>query len=249
MTHEQYQAILPAYVLGAADESEARLVVRHLSRCRACQALLANYRALSEDLLYTITPTFAPMGQGGRLQRDIAYARLAEGSFGQPPASAGPVSRWYRVRASLAWPIIVLTLLALLLTNVYWFDRVNRLEEQVAGQTMFASMPVIPAAVLRSEPSSGRAQGIVYRGEGGTSALICVFDMPELPAGMAYQVWLIQDGKRDSGGLFQVSGDGYGILMLDLQRPLSDYSAVGITVEPEAGSAGPTSPRVIGGAL
>jgi hypothetical protein len=250
MTHEEYQAIIPAYAVGAADEPEARLVARHLRGCRECRALLANYRALSDDLLYTIRPAFAPVGLGGRLQRGLAYARLSEGDFGGAPAGFGSGWLWHRLRSILVWPIIVLALLSLLLTNVYWFDRVNRLEEQVAGQTMFAaSVPTIPAAVLRSDPGANRAQGVVYRGEGGASALVTVFDMPVLPAGMAYQVWLIEDGKRDSGGLFQVSPDGYGILLLDLRRPLADYDALGITVEPETGSAGPTSPRVIGGSL
>jgi hypothetical protein len=248
MTHEEYQAIVPAYALGAADEPEAQLLARHLRRCRRCRALLADYRGLSEELLYTLTPVFAPVGLGGRLQRSLAYARLAQDGF--EPAPASP---WHRVRAILVWPIIVLALLSLLLTNVYWFDRVNRLGEQVAGQaagqTLLAGVPTIPAAVLRSDPGSNGAQGIVYRGAGGNRALICVFDMPQLPAGMAYQVWLIEDGKRDSGGLFRVSPEGYGILMLDLQHPLADYDGVGITVEPEAGSTGPTSPRVIGGAL
>ena len=254
MTHEEYQAIIPAYALGAADEPEAQLVARHLRHCRSAAPCCRITARSPKTLLYTVTPAFAPVGLGGRLQHSLAYARLAEGGFGQAPAAAVPGAVWYRVRSILVWPIIVLALLSLLLTNVYWFDRVNRLEEQVAGQTIFMAdvatkVPTIPAAVLRSDPGVNGAQGIVYRGEGGNSALICVFDMPELPAGMAYQVWLIEDGKRDSGGLFQVSPDGYGILMLDLQHPLTDYQAVGITVEPESGSAGPTSPRVIGGPL
>jgi hypothetical protein len=245
MTHEEYQAIIPAYAFGAADEPEARLLARHLRRCRQCGALLASYRALSENLLYAIIPASAPAGLSGRLLRGLVYPTQMEGSFGQARDGV-----WRGVRPILAWPVIMLALLSLLLTNVYWFDRVRRLEAQMTGQTVFGdSVPTTPAAVLRSDPGGDGAQGVVYTGTRGKSALVCVFEMPELPAGMAYQVWLIEDGKRDSGGLFHVSPDGYGILQLDLKRPLADYEALGITVEPEEGSTGPTSPRVIGGPL
>ena len=83
----------------------------------------------------------------------------------------------------------------------------------------------------------------------GQIALLCVYGMPELPPDKAYQVWLIKDGKRESGGVFQVSEYGFGFLMVRPTYSLSEYSSVGITVEPVVGSPAPTSPRVLGGTL
>jgi anti-sigma-K factor RskA len=70
--------------------------------------------------------------------------------------------------------------------------------------------------------------------------------MPALPRGMAYQVWLIQGEQRQSAGVFQVDREGNGILFVELDRPLAEFDAVGVTVEPASGSSSPTSPRVIG---
>jgi len=90
---------------------------------------------------------------------------------------------------------------------------------------------------------------VVYAPGGVGWVLLCVYDMPTLPEGMAYQVWLIRNGERDSGGVFQVSPKGYGLLLMELAQPLDAYEALGITIEPASGSPGPTSPRVLGGRL
>jgi anti-sigma-K factor RskA len=106
-----------------------------------------------------------------------------------------------------------------------------------------------PAIPLRADAAGSWAQGVVYAPTGSQIGLLCVYDMPALPEDQTYQVWLIKDGQRESGGLFRVSQDGFGVLMLRPTRPLREYSAVGITVEPAGGSPGPTSPRVLGGSL
>lgn len=239
MSHEDFQAIIPAYAFGATDAEETRQVAEHVRRCRECRALLASYRALSDDMLYVAPGMPAPAGAGEGLQR-----RLAGGA--RLPAA---VNRRGQVGARLAWSLAALALLAFVLTNVYWFSRMGRLEEQVAAQVaQLSGISTTPTTVLYAdEDQPGR--GVLYAASGNRLMLLCVYDMPELPEGRAYQVWLIRDGERDSGGLFRVSPKGYGLLLLDLARPLTEYEAVGITVEPAGGSPGPTSPRVIGGRL
>jgi anti-sigma-K factor RskA len=136
------------------------------------------------------------------------------------------------------------------LTNAYWFGRVNHLDRQVAEQaSLVASLANAPATALRAEASAPYAQGVVYASTSGQAALLCVYGMPALPSDKAYQLWLIKDGKRESGGVFQVSDNGFGFLMVKPAHPLTDYSSVGITVEPIGGSPAPTSPRVLGGNL
>jgi len=240
MPHEEYQGLIPAYAFGATDAAETRLVAEHLERCEECRGLLASYRALSDNMLYAVPGSFAPARAGERLARRLAGS-------GRPAARA---NLWERMGARLAWPLVAVALLALVLTNVYWSGRIGRLEEQVAAQVaaVNAASPA-PAGVLYADDEASHAAGVVYAPNGMGWVLLCVYDMPELPEGMAYQVWLIRDGGRDSGGLFRVSPKGYGLLLMELTQPLAEYEALGVTIEPATGSPGPTSPRVIGGRL
>ena len=147
-------------------------------------------------------------------------------------------------------PGLAFAVLLLVITNLYWFGRTNSLQQQLTEQaSLVASLANASTISLHADAPVPNAQGVVYASTKGQIALLCVYGMSELPPDQAYQVWLIKDGKRESGGVFQVSEYGFGFLMVKPTHPLSEYSAVGITVEPVVGSPAPTSPRVLGGTL
>jgi len=240
MDHESIEGLIPAYALGAADPAESRAVEAHLRACTTCRGLLAEYRDLGDDLLFAAPPMSAPAGLTERMR-----VRLAP-----PRYEAAPRTWWGKFSGTLLVPTLATAILLLLVTNVVWFGRMNRLDRQVAEQaSLVASRANAPTTALRAEAAAPYAQGVVYASDSGQAALLCVYGMPALPGDKAYQLWLIKDGKRESGGVFQVSEGGFGFLMVKPASPLSDYSSVGITVEPIGGSPAPTSPRVLGGNL
>jgi anti-sigma-K factor RskA len=240
MDHESIEGLVPAYALGAADFDESRTVEAHLAACATCRDLLAEYRELGSDLLYAAPPMAAPAGLTERMRERLA-----------PPRHEAVRGAWWtRLHGAFFVPALAAAVLLLVITNVYWFGRVNHLDRKVTEQaSLVASLANAPATALRAEASAPYAQGVVYTATGGQAALLCVYGMPALPSDKAYQLWLIKDGKRESGGVFQVSEGGFGFLMVRPTRPLTDYSSVGITIEPSGGSPAPTSPRVIGGNL
>jgi anti-sigma-K factor RskA len=240
MDHEAIEGLIPAYALGVADLDENRVVEAHLAACATCRGLLAEYRDLSGDLLFSAPPMAAPAGLTERMRERLAPLRN----------EAASRAWWIRLRGALLVPALAAVVLLLVVTNIYWFGRMNRLDRQVTEQaSLVASLADAPATALRGEASAPYAQGVVYASTSGQAALLCVYGMPALPSDKAYQLWLIKDGKRESGGVFQVSANGFGFLMVKPAHPLTDYSSVGITVEPIGGSPAPTSPRVLGGNL
>jgi anti-sigma-K factor RskA len=240
MDHELIEGLIPAYALGATDARECRAVESHLPSCDACRALLAQYRSLGDDLLYAVPAMAAPAGLTERMQRRLPAAR----------PRAKPASWWDRLRMRPMAPALGAVILLLAITNLYWFGRMNRLERQASQQaSVFDSLANAPAIPLYADAAETWAQGVVYTPPGGQMALLCVYKMAALPPGKAYQLWLIRDGQRDSGGVFQVTSDGFGLLVVRPTRPLREYRAVGITVEPGGGSPAPTSPRVLWGSL
>ena len=58
-------------------------------------------------------------------------------------------------------------------------------------------------------------------------------------------LWLIDGSQPESVGLLQTSPDGRGTAEVVAQRPLSQYQAFGISIEPAGGSDQPTTTPIV----
>lgn len=242
--HEAMIDLIPAYAIGAADAGERAMVDAHLKTCAECRALLQDYRAMAEDLSFAAPLAAAPVGLTEDLRKRLAAELAAPGR-----------RTWLDGLRLGRWPVVaaVVTALALLvLTNIYWAGRVGRLEKQADA---LAALSRAPGIALRASDSrgsgydTGAGNGVVYVQPGSNVALLCVYALPQLEPGTTYQAWLVENGQRVSAGTFGVNRDGYGLLLIDSTKPVSEYEQLGITIEPAGGSPAPTTPRVIGGEL
>jgi anti-sigma-K factor RskA len=73
-----------------------------------------------------------------------------------------------------------------------------------------------------------------------------MWHLPELSEEKIYQIWLIQpDGHRVSAGLFRPQADlDYTTQPVYAKQDISQFTGVGVTVEPAGGSEEPTGPRL-----
>jgi anti-sigma-K factor RskA len=92
-----------------------------------------------------------------------------------------------------------------------------------------------------------QAQGYLMVFDNENYGTLVVEDAPLLDAEHQYQLWLIRDGKRTSGGVFSVDQAGYGTLQVSANMPLESFPTFGVTIEPTGGSPGPTGKKVLGG--
>ncbi len=100
-----------------------------------------------------------------------------------------------------------------------------------------SDLPVSATGVLFAEPQ-GREVYLVANG------------LPALPRDQRYQVWLFTtDDQQLSAGLVTVGADGDLRAFLETPAPFANYVGVGLTAEPESGSAIPTSDLVLGGSF
>jgi len=130
-----------------------------------------------------------------------------------------------------------------------WQEVQQQLAVQRQAFTLITAAEARPV-LLRSDAADSRARGILVLRPTDPHAVLIVQDLPPLPRDRAYQLWLAWgDRQRDNGGVFRVDEEGFGVLHITAPRPFAAYHRVGITEEPAGGSPGPTSPRVIGGAL
>ena len=239
--HESIVDLIPAYAIGAADGDERMAVDAHLKSCAECRALVAEYHGLGADLLFAAPLAPAPAGLSEGLRERLNA---------QPVRSSG--RDWFGFLRNPVFAFGVAALVLLVLTNVYWAGRVGKLESQAGDLAALAQAPGItlrPANANGDSYTTAVADGVVYVQPGGKVALLCVYAMPQLQQDKTYQAWLVQDGQRTSAGTFNVNRDGYGVLLINAGKPVSEYQQLGITVEPAGGSLAPTSPRVLGGDL
>ncbi len=238
--HEAVESLIPAHALGSADPEEARQVAAHVRRCFPCRALLADYVRLGEELLFAVPLVSAPAHLHDDLRRRLTAheaGRRYNGRLAWAPRGWG-------------WAALAASLVLFCASNLYWWDRLTAAEASMALQaTAIAAMREAPTVRLAGDAPAPDAYGTLAAPARETVAVLYVYGLPALEPGKVYQVWLIRQGQRDSGGLFTVDARGAGTWIVRAPRPLGEYEAVGVTVEPAGGSQGPTSPRVLGGRL
>lgn len=233
--------LLAAFVLDSLDEEQAVQVAEHLATCPACRADWLSYQSVSDQLALA-APDAAPPA---RLKQKIM------GQLQTPRLEPAPQPRrsWRQRVAALfqgaapAWGVASLVLAALLVaSNLWWWQRADQERQTTAS----GSMRVV--AMTGTAVAPGAAGTLVISGDGEYGTLI-VDDLPALDENQQYQLWLIRNGQRTSGGVFSVNSEGYGALWISSPEPLSSYPAFGVTVEPAGGSPGPTGDKVLGGSL
>lgn len=103
--------------------------------------------------------------------------------------------------------------------------------------------------LLWGSEASPSARGMMVVSRTESRAVLLALNLPPLPDDKAYQVWLIKDGLKYSGGLFKVDSTGYGQAVIIPVVPFTEIDALGITIEPARGSTGPTGASVLKGDL
>ena len=232
--------LIPGYALDCLNEEEKLQVAEHLSQCASCQSELDSYRHIVDELHEAVPPAQPP----AELRRKILLAVQPKRAPGQSNAVMPAWQRfWTKLQSGApVWAYASFALVIVLAaSNIWMLQRVNRLE--ATSQSEFRTVS------LTGTDIAPNATGMLVLSRDGNLGTLVVDSLPALDVTHQYQLWLIKDGKRTSGGVFSVSNDGYGALAISSPQPLKEFAAFGITIEPAGGSAGPTGDKVMGGNL
>ena len=119
----------------------------------------------------------------------------------------------------------------------------QRGEQQVVAQPSAAQraaeLLTAPGARVSTVAASSGGTATVVRA--GQQVAVLTTGLPAGGAGRDYQLWLVSGDALTSAGMLRVSADGSAATVVD--APSVD--AVGISVEPEAGSQQPTTTPVV----
>lgn len=236
-TNDHVDELIPAYVLGSLDYDDEIQVSDHLSTCDLCMAELHSYQRVVEELPATVNISQPSIDLKGKVMAQVS-------SRAQEKAGLKPESGLRRLLQDRGIaPVFGLTSLVLIFVLItssifLWLEVV---ELRAAGSTGFVSLR------LEGTDFTPAASGVIIINQAGDYGTLIVDRLPVPPETHEYQLWLIEDGQRTSGGLFSVNDSGYGAMKIYTKKPLIAFSEFGITVEPVGGSDGPTGDKVLGG--
>ncbi|SDU76946.1 anti-sigma factor [Jiangella alkaliphila] len=238
LPHPDVHALAAAYALNATTDDEAREFERHLVRCPACQAEVAQFRETAATLgaALAVAP---PQALKARVMTRIAQVRPL------PPKPDGrdDGARHRRSDRRGWWPRATMGLIAasIATTTVLATQLDGARDDLERSQSASAVMRQVIEApdvgVARAEADGAHGTVLLSRAE--DLAILISTDMPPAGTGHVYQVWFIHpDGIRSAG------------LLDDTDAPLltsglGASNRIGITVEPNGGSDQPTSDPVM----
>lgn len=235
-----FREMVPGYALDALEAEEKRRFEKHLRGCGECQGLLEEYRATADGLLLSLPPRLPPSRVRARLIASLASAR--------PAPSASRPHRW--PVGQLASGLALALLLALNLWTAAQLRDVKRqqalLQEQLRSSQTALALQANPQA--RTLTVSGeRASGSLVLNPQQNTGVLFAWGLEPLDTSSTYQAWLIRpDGSRVSAGLFRPEpNQDLASLVIVADSPLSDFVALGVTIEPQGGSPAPTGRRVL----
>ncbi len=229
--HQEMIDNIPAYALGALDAEEAANLADHIASCAECQAEHLNYQETA-DQLGLAAPDRAP---SMRVKQEL-FSQIQTDIQAEPVEdrkSAG-WRGWFSRRPALGLVSVGLVLLLALGNLLLW----NQVRDQTPAQ-----FRILNLSATEVNPD---AVGVLILSADGQYGTLVTNDLAPLSEEQQYQLWLIEDGARTSGGVFSVSDSGYAALRVYSKQPLDEYDGFGITIEPFGGSPGPTGDKVLG---
>jgi anti-sigma-K factor RskA len=259
MTHDELRELATSYALDTATRRERGLFEAHLAECDECRRETMSFEPVVQGLAFA-----APLQEPRRGLR----AEVLERATGRSAKAGGTVARpgtWPGWMAAAAATVLVgvvgayainvrnrmETLEAELREATTAVARVNAevadLQRTAAEQQM--ALLILGASDLaridlRAEPAvpNARARAFWNRASG---LVFTASDLPAVPEGKAYQLWVLTAGAPVSAGLIQP--DARGVVDLVIQTPLDLPAPTGmaVTVEPAGGVPSPTGERVL----
>jgi anti-sigma-K factor RskA len=233
LDHERIEELLAGYALLSLDGEDAveadRLLAEHVPTCLRCRQTLADFQDLAGDIGLAPSPTLPPELLLPRIHRGIDTV---------------PVTQRSRRRAYFAVAASVAALVAMGGLSFTMANRASRAEtrtQTALGIVNALRSPNVTPVTLAAQGSSNDASSFLEVATPDVRTLYLVTDScPQPEPGMAYQLWLGENGSFvPYGPMFQP--DELGRVLLELEVDMATYDEIWITEE--AVGTQPTEPN------
>jgi anti-sigma-K factor RskA len=226
--HEELD-LLPGYALGSLDPEESDRVRLHVARCRVCRQELASYQEVTGRLAQAVPEQDPPPWLESRIMEKVLSHRRRRS-----------LPELLRMRQPMLAAVAAVLIIALGAGNIYLLTRPFQSP---------ALAPGLMTVVLTGTGETREAYGTIMLDRDDNRGVLAVHGLAPLGESSAYQLWIIRQGERRSGGVFTVTPDGYGSLQITVPAEFTGFTGFGISIEPAGGSTSPTGARVMSGRI
>lgn len=265
--HDELKHDAAAYALGVLEPAERAAFEAHLASCAECTTEVRQLRVAASALPHAVPQVSPPPSLRARV---LDQAVRGAGSS-DPANSTGTVTLVRERRGLPAWLQIAAMLVIGAGVAVYaqrMQARVSNLEAQLQqAQAQVASADRLTAELrtvafsaqsamgvfaapdvaridLAGQPvaAAARARALWSRQRG---MVFTVANLPPLPAGRVYQVWVVTAQAPVSAGLLMPDATGGGSVYFETPVDILPPVAVAVTLEPAGGVPAPTGERYL----
>lgn len=249
--HEQFAEDLALQALGSLEGGERLALEKHLQECASCRRELEWLRG---DLALLSLSTAGPKPPARSRERFLA-------AVAREPrrATASAKRRWWMWAPSLVAAVLALMVVLVGRENSALRQQIAGMEADAATQqvelrraheivaTLTASDAMRVTLVAAKTAPQPQGKAIYVRDR--SSLIFIASNMPSAPPEKAYELWLIpSSGAPIPAGIFKPDAHGSATVVNPPLPAGVEAKAFAITVEPEAGSAAPTTAIVMLGA-
>jgi anti-sigma-K factor RskA len=272
-THDELAALAAGYAIGALDADEQAVFADHVAGCASCAADVLAYSRVGEALGRSVMQV-SPQPEARQRFLDAIDAPAVAADRMRPARAENPAMEREKSRRPPAWGLWGLqaaTLLFAAALGLYAFSlrsRVATLEVRLdQAITMLAttdrSLTEARQAALSSQASMGVLAApdlarIDLAGEAAAPAataralwsrqrgmVFAVQNLPALPSGRIYQVWVVTADRPISAGLLEPDAAGGAIAYFQTPADIGAPVAIAVTIEPAGGAPAPTGDRYL----
>lgn len=264
--NEKIEELFPFYALGAVTEDERQQVEAYVASDAEARARLDEMIRTVSALPYASEP-LEPPAAVKRTLMDRVNADAQKRFSSPPPAQESGWSRFVGFFSSrpgqwLPQALAVSSLLIAFAVGAWGISMRNELarlqaetallQKELADQRLVLahlSSPNAQTFVISGTEHQPQAYGQLIADAQTGSAVLVVSGLRPLEADSTYEFWLIQGETPVAAGLFEVNEEGKAILQVSHSVTPEAYDAIGVSIEPQAGSVQPTGDIVMLGGL
>jgi anti-sigma-K factor RskA len=245
VTEGEIESLLGAYALDAVDEDERAEIEEHLATCPRCRAEVAAHREVAA--LMANGSVAAPEGLWDRIAGELspelpASAPGAADLLAHLPRPARPKRKHPRAFAGAialaAAVMVVVALLSLQVSNLTQQLHSTRTASGISAAVDSVLSQQHRTITLTAADHSEEATVIVG---GGDEGYWIGSNLAQLPSSETYQLWTIVRGKA----IVSLGVLGPDPKAASAFRLAANMGRLMVTVEPEGGTPGPTTPAVV----
>jgi anti-sigma-K factor RskA len=197
-----------AYALNALDDDDHRRFEEHLGHCAPCREEIASFHETAASLAYAVD---APPPPNALRERILTAARAERPSN----VLTFPRRRW---SLRVATGVAAVAACAALAFGLWAASLNNQLDDR--------------AQVIQLSGADG---SLLLQPSG--EAILTVDRLGVAPTGKTFEIWVIEDGRARSAGLFPGAP---GRSVVPLTEPVPGGAVVAVTLERAGGVAKPT---------